>query len=207
MFPAIRPWPMTLPSCHRCHHHRHCAVKLPQLLPLPRCCFCQAAAAAATTAPSRRRSTAKAADHHHASATAAALPPPPLCRRQAAAAPTPTVPLLHCYHRRHCYRCRTAAAATKLLPMHCCQAAAPKLPPPPRHRQAAAATALPPSCHRPSSLSFLYQEQLTVGICADVMDVGEGIAGETAIKLMRKEIGICSRYRVQTRKMCIYGQN
>jgi hypothetical protein len=33
------------------------------------------------------------------------------------------------------------------------------------------------------------------------MDVGEGIAGETAIKLMHKEIGIfCSRYRVQTRK-------
>jgi hypothetical protein len=28
----------------------------------------------------------------------------------------------------------------------------------------------------------------------------EGIAGETAIKLMHKKIGICSRYRVQTRK-------
>jgi hypothetical protein len=36
------------------------------------------------------------------------------------------------------------------------------------------------------------------------MDVGEGIAGETAIKLMHKEIGICSRrYRVQTRK-CVF---
>jgi hypothetical protein len=33
------------------------------------------------------------------------------------------------------------------------------------------------------------------------MDVGEGIAGETAIKLMHKEIEICSRYRVQTRKI------
>jgi hypothetical protein len=32
------------------------------------------------------------------------------------------------------------------------------------------------------------------------MDVGKGIAGETAIKLMHKEIGICSRYRVQIRK-------
>jgi hypothetical protein len=32
------------------------------------------------------------------------------------------------------------------------------------------------------------------------MDVGEGIAGETAIKLVHKEIRICSRYRVQTRK-------
>ena len=35
------------------------------------------------------------------------------------------------------------------------------------------------------------------------MDVGESIAGETAIKLMHKEIGICSRYRVQTRK-CVF---
>jgi hypothetical protein len=32
------------------------------------------------------------------------------------------------------------------------------------------------------------------------MDVGEGIASETAIKLMHKEIGICSRCRVQIRK-------
>jgi len=31
----------------------------------------------------------------------------------------------------------------------------------------------------------------------------KGIAGETAIKLMHKEIGICSRYRVQTRK-CVF---
>jgi hypothetical protein len=37
---------------------------------------------------------------------------------------------------------------------------------------------------------------LTVDVFADVMDVGEGIAGETAIKLMHKEIEICSRYRV-----------
>jgi hypothetical protein len=35
------------------------------------------------------------------------------------------------------------------------------------------------------------------------MHVGEGIAGETAIKLMHKEIRICSRYRVQTRK-CVF---
>ncbi len=42
-----------------------------------------------------------------------------------------------------------------------------------------------------------------VDVCADVMDVGEGIASETAIKLMHKEIGICSRYRVQTRK-CVF---
>jgi hypothetical protein len=38
------------------------------------------------------------------------------------------------------------------------------------------------------------------------MDVGEGIAGETAIKLMHKEIGICSRYG-SDKKICIYGQN
>jgi hypothetical protein len=36
-----------------------------------------------------------------------------------------------------------------------------------------------------------------------MMDVGESIACETAIKLMHKEIGICSRYRVQTRK-CVF---
>jgi hypothetical protein len=35
------------------------------------------------------------------------------------------------------------------------------------------------------------------------MELGEGIAGETAIKLMHKEIGISSRYRVQTRK-CVF---
>jgi hypothetical protein len=35
------------------------------------------------------------------------------------------------------------------------------------------------------------------------MELGEGIAGETAIKLMHKEIGICSRYRVQTKK-CVF---
>jgi hypothetical protein len=35
------------------------------------------------------------------------------------------------------------------------------------------------------------------------MELGEGIAGETAIKLMHKEIGICGRYRVQTRK-CVF---
>jgi hypothetical protein len=35
------------------------------------------------------------------------------------------------------------------------------------------------------------------------MDVEEGIAGGTAIKLMHKDIGICSRYRVQTKK-CVF---
>jgi hypothetical protein len=35
------------------------------------------------------------------------------------------------------------------------------------------------------------------------MELGEGIAGETAIKLMHKEIEICSRNRVQTRK-CVF---
>jgi hypothetical protein len=42
-----------------------------------------------------------------------------------------------------------------------------------------------------------------VDVCADVMDVGEGVASETAIKLTHKEIDICSRYRVQTRK-CVF---
>jgi hypothetical protein len=44
---------------------------------------------------------------------------------------------------------------------------------------------------------------LTVDVSADVMDAGEGIAGKTAIKLMHKKIGICSRYRVQLRK-CLF---
>jgi hypothetical protein len=35
------------------------------------------------------------------------------------------------------------------------------------------------------------------------MDVGEGIASETAIKLMHKEIGNCIRYWVQARK-CVF---
>jgi hypothetical protein len=35
------------------------------------------------------------------------------------------------------------------------------------------------------------------------MDVRESIASDTAIKLMHKEIVICSRYRVQTRK-CVF---
>jgi hypothetical protein len=44
---------------------------------------------------------------------------------------------------------------------------------------------------------------LIVDVCADVMELREGIACETAIKLMHKEIGICSRYNVQTRK-CVF---
>jgi hypothetical protein len=38
------------------------------------------------------------------------------------------------------------------------------------------------------------------------MDVREGIASETAIKLMHKDLGICSRYRVQTRKCVFMGK-
>ncbi len=33
-------------------------------------------------------------------------------------------------------------------------------------------------------------QPLTDGICGDVLDVGEGIAGETVIKLTQKEKGI-----------------
>jgi hypothetical protein len=35
---------------------------------------------------------------------------------------------------------------------------------------------------------------LTDGICDDVLDVVEGIAGETGIKLMQQEKGIQERY-------------
>jgi hypothetical protein len=35
---------------------------------------------------------------------------------------------------------------------------------------------------------------LTDGICDDVLDVVEGIAGETVIELTREEIGIMERY-------------
>jgi hypothetical protein len=35
---------------------------------------------------------------------------------------------------------------------------------------------------------------LTDGICVDVLDVVEGIASETVIKLMQKEKGIIERY-------------
>ena len=50
-------------------------------------------------------------------------------------------------------------------------------------------------------LGCLRQQQLTVGIYADVLDVCKGIAGETAIKLMHKKIGILRRYG-SDKKMC-----
>ncbi len=37
-------------------------------------------------------------------------------------------------------------------------------------------------------------QPLTDGVCDDVSDVVEGIAGETVIKLMQKEKGIIERY-------------
>ncbi len=43
-------------------------------------------------------------------------------------------------------------------------------------------------------LGCLRQQWLTVGIYADVFDVCEDIAGETAIKLTHAEIGIIRRY-------------
>ncbi len=41
---------------------------------------------------------------------------------------------------------------------------------------------------------FLGCQQLTDGICDDVLDVVEGIAGETVIELMQEEKGITERY-------------
>jgi hypothetical protein len=46
------------------------------------------------------------------------------------------------------------------------------------------------------------QQRLTVGIFADVFDVHKGIANETTIKLMHKEIGILRRHGTDE-KMCI----
>jgi hypothetical protein len=37
-------------------------------------------------------------------------------------------------------------------------------------------------------------QRLTDGVCDDVLDVVEGIAGETTIKLMQEEKGIIERY-------------
>jgi hypothetical protein len=37
-------------------------------------------------------------------------------------------------------------------------------------------------------------QSLTDGICDDVLDVVEGVAGETVIKLMHEETGIIERY-------------
>jgi hypothetical protein len=41
---------------------------------------------------------------------------------------------------------------------------------------------------------FLGYQPLTDGICDDVLDVVEGIAGETVIELMQEEKGIRERY-------------
>jgi hypothetical protein len=54
-------------------------------------------------------------------------------------------------------------------------------------------------------LGYLKQQQLTAGIYADVFNVDKGIAGETAIKQMHKEIGFLKRYSTDKR-MCIYGE-
>jgi hypothetical protein len=43
-------------------------------------------------------------------------------------------------------------------------------------------------------VGFLGYQPLTDGICDDVLDVVEGIAGETVIALTREEKGIRQRY-------------
>ncbi len=45
-------------------------------------------------------------------------------------------------------------------------------------------------------------QPLTDGICDDVLDMVEGIAGETVIKLTREEKGL-KKYMIQTRK-CVH---
>jgi hypothetical protein len=47
---------------------------------------------------------------------------------------------------------------------------------------------------------LLGRQPLTDGICDDVLDVVEGIAGETVIELMQEEKGIIERY-VSDKKM------
>ena len=49
---------------------------------------------------------------------------------------------------------------------------------------------------------LLGYQPLTDGICDDVLDMVEGIAGETVIKLTREKKGIKEIYVIQTRK-CI----
>ncbi len=44
-------------------------------------------------------------------------------------------------------------------------------------------------------------QQLTDGICDDVLDVLEGIVGEIVVKLMQEEKGIRERYG-SDKKMC-----
>ncbi len=41
---------------------------------------------------------------------------------------------------------------------------------------------------------FLGYQSLTDGVCDDVLDMVEGIAGETVIKLTQEEIGTKERY-------------
>ncbi len=49
---------------------------------------------------------------------------------------------------------------------------------------------------------LLGYQPLTDGVCDDVLDMVEGIAGKTVIKLMREEKGI-KKYMIQLRK-CIH---
>jgi hypothetical protein len=53
-------------------------------------------------------------------------------------------------------------------------------------------------------LGCLRQQRLTDGNYANVLDVGEGIASEAAIKLMHKDIGILRRYG-SDKGICILG--
>jgi hypothetical protein len=49
---------------------------------------------------------------------------------------------------------------------------------------------------------LLGYQSLTDGVCDDVLDMVEGIAGETVIKLTQEKKGL-KKYMIQTRK-CIY---
>jgi hypothetical protein len=49
---------------------------------------------------------------------------------------------------------------------------------------------------------LLGYQPLTDGVCDDVLDMVEDIAGETVIKLMKKKKGL-KKYMIQTRK-CIH---
>jgi hypothetical protein len=41
---------------------------------------------------------------------------------------------------------------------------------------------------------LLGYQPLTDGVCDDVFDMVEGISGETVMKMMHEEVGICKRY-------------
>ncbi len=49
---------------------------------------------------------------------------------------------------------------------------------------------------------LLGYQQLTDGVCDDVLDMVEGVAGETVIELMQEKKGL-KKYIIQTRK-CIH---